>query len=252
MTACKHTYTPDSIHANYETCRGCGTSHSTVAPTPELIYTADYWSHSKNHSTLQEQVFNVESHLENGISKNQFVLNLIDVEDRAAALEIGCAPGSLLKRLKFDAGFNAVSGIEVCAEWENELRCITDSPLSKRNWLHLHFGLFPHVTRDFVNWINFFDLIVSCDCLEHSHEPEEFLAECARLLKPGGQLILMLPLISPNYEMPERMWNSEEHVFLHSVENISAMLYDAGFSVTGREWHQWTAGHECASARKAV
>jgi SAM-dependent methyltransferase len=38
-----------------------------------------------------------------------------------------------------------------------------------------------------------FDHVLSYDVLEHVHEPERCLAECFRVLKPGGSLMLVFP-----------------------------------------------------------
>lgn len=248
MTACRHTYRPDPLHPGYVVCCACGTYKSTVAPPPEQVYTASYWSHERGHSTIAEQVHNVETHTENGVSKNDFILSLIDVEDRSAALEIGCAPGALLGRLKRDAGFEWVVGMEGISDRAvlNEIRNVA---IEAGGWPYeVYGGFFPCPSFSRV-YGTVFDLIVAADVFEHSHEPEAFLAECARLLKPGGQLLLMLPLALD--DTPEQMWLADEHVYLHSPENMGAMLSDAGFEWDG-DIHRWTAGHECVSARRAA
>ncbi len=242
MTGCKHAYVRCPDHHDYEVCQFCATYHSLSAPPPEEVYTADYWSHSKNHSTLQEQIFNVNEYTENGVSKNDFVLNLIDVEDRSAALEIGCAPGSLLGRLRDDAGFARVSGIEAIYQ---DLPAIAEIA---GEGVYLCAGVFPRLAIQMD--ASQFNLIVSCDCFEHSHEPEAFLAECARLLKPGGQLILMLPLAGIG-DIPERMFNPTEHVYIHDAGNLGEMLLDAGFEAPAKG-DIWCPGHETISARRAT
>lgn len=40
---------------------------------------------------------------------------------------------------------------------------------------------------------NFFDIIVSCETIEHVRQPEKALKELYRVLKPGGSLILACP-----------------------------------------------------------
>src|SRR5687768_18617392 len=93
-----------------------------VAPAPETIYDAGYWSHERGHSTLAEQVWNCESYKEGGKSKYEYVLERIQVEDRSAALEIGCAPGKLLQLLRGIGRFQRVVGVETAREFERELR----------------------------------------------------------------------------------------------------------------------------------
>jgi len=239
MTVCSHRF-HDCPHPGYVRCVNCGSYKSCVAPPPEEVYTALYWTHERGHSTLAEQVWNCEdkeAHPDGLISKNDFILRLIDVEDRSAALEIGCAPGALLGRLRRDAVFGYVRGIDPCMEWSRDV----DENFEGIEVCPSYFPPFDRCeeTR--------YSLVVSCDTFEHSHRPWPFLQECARLLKPNGQLILMLPIIREGYEMPERMWHPTEHVWLHSESNLRALLEQAGFDLVVID--QWCPGHDTVSAR---
>jgi SAM-dependent methyltransferase len=42
-----------------------------------------------------------------------------------------------------------------------------------------------------------FDLVVSCDSLEHFHDPLTALKEVQRVLKPGGTLVIWVPFLHP-------------------------------------------------------
>lgn len=256
--ACAHQF-HESDQPEYLRCEACGTYWTPFAPPAEAVYTPSYWTHEAGHSTLEEQVYNCETHEENGVSKNEYVLNLIDVPHRVYALDIGCAPGSLLGHIYRGSGFAYVDGIEVTNQWDEQIRLISGLPerpslLDKSavipedaDALSLWHGVFPHYNA--VLQPDWYSLITAIDVFEHSHQPEAFLAECARLLKPGGQLILMLPLVCGE-QIPERMFNAREHVFLHSLRNMRAMLCDAGLELykIGR----WCAGHESLCARKPV
>jgi SAM-dependent methyltransferase len=47
-----------------------------------------------------------------------------------------------------------------------------------------------------------FDLVFSSQVLEHVPEPRPVLAECARVLRPGGELVLSVPFYWPLHEEP--------------------------------------------------
>jgi SAM-dependent methyltransferase len=237
MKPCPHHWLPCPI-PDYVLCHLCQSYKSLAPADPADLYRHNYWSHERGHSTLREQIHNVNTHAEGTWSKNEYVLNLVDVaEGDASAIEVGCAPGILLGRLKREKGFAKVVGVEVDSDDEADIRDIAGTDVE------LRFGLFPASTRSLRPAT--FALFVALDVFEHSPEPEAFLAEAARLLKPGGQLIIMAPLVGSGH-MPERMFAPAEHVFLHSLSNMAAMLGAAGFGRGG--FSCWTEGHEVVQA----
>lgn len=246
MITCLHNFQP-CAQPDYEQCPDCLTYHSTAALEPEEIYDTDYWSDKKGHSTLIEQIHNCDVHLENGITKNQFVLNAVAFRLPPgfvtwSALEIGCAPGILLKRLR-QSGFDEICGVEVCQALDADIRRIGDFNGHRDA---IVYGVFPETTEALrpAEW----DVVISLDVFEHSPTPFLFLKECARLLKRGGHLLIMAPLVIRGVEFPKRFFYPTEHVFLHSQENLSAMLENAGFG--GLIHSAWTQGHEMVSAIK--
>ncbi|MCZ6597177.1 MAG: class I SAM-dependent methyltransferase [Planctomycetota bacterium] len=46
------------------------------------------------------------------------------------------------------------------------------------------------------------DTVLCTEVLEHVREPDRFVAEMARVLKPGGRLLLTVPFIQPLHELP--------------------------------------------------
>jgi ubiquinone/menaquinone biosynthesis C-methylase UbiE len=45
-----------------------------------------------------------------------------------------------------------------------------------------------------------FDLVVSCDSLEHFDEPQEVLIEVRRVLKPGETLVVWVSFLHPFHD----------------------------------------------------
>ena len=66
------------------------------------------------------------------------------------------------------------------------------------------------------------DTIICFSVLEHLRRPEEFLQEAARLLKPGGVLLLQAPWQWTLHEMPY-------DYFRYSPTALTDMLTDSGF-----------------------
>jgi SAM-dependent methyltransferase len=234
--SCPHIWGPCE-HEDYEHCSLCASYHSLTAVAPEVLY-SDYWSGESGLSTLLDQVYNVSIHKENGKTKNEFVLDKIAPPDKDLALEIGCAPGCLLRDLK-TFGFQFVVGIEGDPHSKTIIRkCGHEGSIV--------FGLFPQVSAETKVSPDSTSLILALDVLEHSFQPKAFLAECASLLKSGGQLFLMLPLAT--CILPKRFFHSVEHVYIHSRQHIRELLLEVGFRKIRMD--AWTAGHETISAYK--
>lgn len=90
-----------------------------------------------------------------------------------------------------------------------------------------------------------FDAITLWDVLEHVHEPRRTLAELARLLRPGGVLVLSLPnpdslearLLGPHW----LGWDLPRHLNLFRPPQLRAAL--ARFGMPVERIRSFTAGH---------
>jgi SAM-dependent methyltransferase len=51
-----------------------------------------------------------------------------------------------------------------------------------------------------------FDTILCTEVLEHTRRPQQVVQEFARVLKPGGYLLLTVPFIYPVHEAPHDYW----------------------------------------------
>jgi SAM-dependent methyltransferase len=51
-----------------------------------------------------------------------------------------------------------------------------------------------------------FDTIICTEVLEHTRHPFEAMREMARLLRPGGYLLVTVPFLYPLHEMPHDYW----------------------------------------------
>jgi 2-polyprenyl-3-methyl-5-hydroxy-6-metoxy-1,4-benzoquinol methylase len=80
---------------------------------------------------------------------------------------------------------------------------------------------------------NTFDAIMMSHMIEHVHSPLGLLAECRRILKPGGRLSIATPNIN---SLGRRMFRSSwfpldppRHLHLFTVEALKTLLRKAGF-----------------------
>ena len=69
-----------------------------------------------------------------------------------------------------------------------------------------------------------FDAAISVVTLEHLARPAEALAELARVLKPGGELLLVAPLLWEVHQAPHDYFRFTRHGLAHLLES-------AGFEI---------------------
>lgn len=92
-----------------------------------------------------------------------------------------------------------------------------------------------------------FDIVMSTEVLEHVFEPDQFLAEAARVLKPGGRLILTVPFAFPEHEQPYDYARYTEFGLTALVERAGLRVQSClklGNSVTaiGQLWNAYLFG----------
>jgi SAM-dependent methyltransferase len=62
------------------------------------------------------------------------------------------------------------------------------------------------------------DLVLATETLEHVLEPEEFLAEARRVLRPGGRLLLTVPFAARWHYIPHDYWRYTPSSLRHLLE----------------------------------
>lgn len=99
--------------------------------------------------------------------------------------------------------------------------------------------MYPGVTADAGDLISqrfpaaSFDAVTLSNVIEHLPNPHEVFAECRRILKPGGRLVMMTPnLNAEGHRIFGRYWRGLEpprHLFLFTPGAIRAFARKAGF-----------------------
>ena len=127
---------------------------------------------------------------EKGADTLAFFLEKYSLEEMflgKTVLDIGCGAGG--KTMFYASkGVKAIVGMDVVAHYKEESEQLAD---------HLGFrDRFTFVCRDAADTgfpEGSFDTIIMNDAMEHVDKPEAVLAECARILKPGGRLFVNFP-----------------------------------------------------------
>lgn len=125
---------------------------------------------------------------------------------RGEILDIGCGQ----KPYKHLIEHNSYTGLEV----------IRDNSRSKADLFYNGMQL-PFSDEQF-------DAVLCNQVLEHVFEPDKFLTEINRALKPGGKLLLSAPFIWEEHEKPYDYARYSSHGLLHLLSNN-------GFNVLSQE-----------------
>jgi SAM-dependent methyltransferase len=67
------------------------------------------------------------------------------------------------------------------------------------------------------------DLVLATETLEHVLEPEEFLTQARRVLRPGGRLLLTVPFAARWHYIPHDYWR-------YTPSSLQHLLEEAGFA----------------------
>lgn len=145
-------------------------------------------------------------------------MELVAKELEGTVLDAGCCAGPMhriLKELRPDCRLYGID-TNVCEEYRN------DKDIVKGDVQDMH--MFPSGK---------FDTVVAGELIEHLSEPDKFLAEACRILKPNGKLILTTnnrgALINRVFHTYETERTTHVHIF--TKQELLAALERNGFSL---------------------
>jgi SAM-dependent methyltransferase len=141
-------------------------------------------------------------------------------------LDVGCGSGELLQDLA-SQGYRNLLGIDPFLDGN---RALPGGVELRRTTIHELSGTF--------------DLIMFHHVLEHVADPKQTLAAAARLLAPGGHILVRVPLAdSFAWEHYRENWvqmDPPRHLFLHTVRSMELTGGEAGLELRAVE-HDSTA-----------
>jgi SAM-dependent methyltransferase len=183
---------------------------------PEDFYEKDY--HQTYITHVEPDAFNPEAYYEKMKKANKQWADKFAamLTGREAVLDVGCSTGHFIDLVKDKAG--EIYGHELNRKeiWfcRNVLKLdVSDQPLDSR----FKPGTFDYITLIYV--------------LEHIAEPYGFLTALAKLLKPTGKFVILVPNVQDAlvnfYDIPEfvSFYYCIEHLFYYSPKTIK-LLFD--------------------------
>lgn len=128
-------------------------------------------------------------------------------------LDLGCGAAP------FNVIYESLTTESVCVDWPNSPHDINHADVEHDLGKALPFSS------------NEFDTVLLSDVLEHVNDPDLLLAEVARVIKPGGHLLLNIPFLYWLHEVPHDNQRFTEFALKRKV--VEAGLEVAEFSVVG-------------------
>ncbi len=153
-------------------------------PIDEISWAVKYFLDALYYKNLAEFNFCADSFLpeinkEDG--RYQTVKNEIFNEGEKKGLKIcdvGCGKGRYLNKLLTDAPRNSYYGVDLS---ESVLKYVTDQRIEKKQG---SLTKIPYPD-------NFFDVVYTCEALEHAVDIKSAVGEMARVTRPGGKIIVI-------------------------------------------------------------
>lgn len=169
--------------------------------------------------------------------RRQRVYELLDSYNRGKVLDIGCGPGIMVDHL-INKGFEFF-GVDISREMINEC---------KRKFGHIksaHFSVGNIEKLQFSD--SYFDVVVNMGVVEYLDDDKPAVEEMARVLKPGGIVIITLP----NKLSPYRVW--DRILLFRSTKNLVRRIIQRKRQVvTNREYTEVAYCNLLASYRLKV
>ncbi len=205
-------------------CRRCGLHH--LSPLPSSAEMLDFYpGHYRAFRALRDTEPGV---WQRWLHRRHWRLRCRAVRryrDGGTLLDVGCGTGGFLNELRQDSGWQ-VEGVDLNAQATAYAR--------QALGLTVHQGDLG--TLDLPP--QSFDVVTMWDVIEHVPDPLDTLKVIARLLKPGGVLLLNTPNArSWQARLWARWWygwSIPRHLYIFTHHTLEQLLTRAGFHVTKR------------------
>lgn len=202
----------------------------TLANPPSAITTPDYWEKTWAESDIPLAIDPGDL-----APENYFYQVLHDLFTHylgahcppgAKLIEMGCGGSRWLPYFHNAFGYD-VSGIDYTVTGINLARSILKK--ANVNGQLAHGDLFETPSE----WREQFDVVVSFGLVEHFENTSQVISACSRYLRPGGQMITLVPTMRGLYGLAYRLLRPavyRKHI-PHSLETLIRAHADAGLNI---------------------
>lgn len=189
---------------------------NTYFPTSEISWAVKYFLDAlyyKNLAEFERQADSFLDTIEKTDGRYQIVRNSVasaagceNEKKRLRILDAGCGKGRYLRNLLEDEPENSYYAVDLS---KRVMRFITDDRVIKKQGTLTNL-VYPD---------NYFDMVYTCEALEHAIDVESAVREMARVTKPGGKIVV----IDKNRNELGRMEIGEWEIWFEAGELRSLM-----------------------------
>jgi 2-polyprenyl-3-methyl-5-hydroxy-6-metoxy-1,4-benzoquinol methylase len=209
---------------SYLECPGCRTLYINPRPSPAVLEM--YYSQSENYAYWNNVIFPASQEARRERIFMPRVKRVLELTDRFAVkrgtlLEVGAGFGIFCEEMGRTGRFQRVIGVEPTPDLAATCRQrgieTIELPIEK-----VDLGGTP------------IDVVASFEVIEHLFRPRDFIASCARVLAPGGLLVMTCPN-GRGFDVTVMGAASDtvdvEHLNYFNPTSLSALVTTCGFEV---------------------
>ena len=210
-------------------CRACRTLYMCPRPTPDVM--ERYYGNSENYKFWAEHIFPASEVNRREKIHRPMLDYLVAVCKRHGVarrklVEVGPGFGTFIALAQNTRSFNKVVAIERNPEMAAACR--------KRGVQVIERAVEDVRPEE----VGAADVLVSFEVIEHLYAPAEFLRDAARLLRPGGLLLLSCPN-GEGFDTAllgaQSVQVDSEHVNLFNPDSLAGLVERSGFEVLEKE-----------------
>jgi SAM-dependent methyltransferase len=208
----------------FQSCANCATIYMSPRPSPAVL--GDYYANSENYSYWAKHIFPASEAVRREKIHTPWLNRVVGFCERHAIrqgtlLEIGPGFGTFAAVATQSRAFERVIAIEPTPEMAAACRSRGVDVIEQR-------------IEDVGDEVGSVDVAVAFEVIEHLFDPKIFLKQCARLLHPGGLLVVSCPNgLGFDISMlgAKALAVDAEHVNLFNPGALTQLLKRCGFDV---------------------
>jgi 2-polyprenyl-3-methyl-5-hydroxy-6-metoxy-1,4-benzoquinol methylase len=209
---------------DFATCVACATIYMTPRPSPAIM--AAYYANSENYAYWARHIFPASEAARREKIHKPWLERVIGYcrshgIARGTLVEVGPGFGTFAALASASGAFDRVIAIEPTPEMAAACRTRGVDVIERR-------------IEDIGRELGAVDVLVSFEVIEHLFAPKLFLAQCARLVRPGGLIVLSCPN-GQGFDIAQlgaaALAVDAEHVNLFNPASLARLVEAHGFTV---------------------